>query len=169
MRVYSPTDADGDATTLTGIARRASVEIESLLSGEPCLLFGLRGTVGDADVADADGGDFDLELPSGERVMISLEHAVLVVDAADSPPPATEIDLAIGSPLANLLEGRGILDDEGTASLEELLVRAGDEVTVTGEPLGGTVTSFGQGTAGRTRVLAGTEEHPLSVRVRRSP
>ena len=165
MRVFSPTEADAGATTLTGVARLASVEIESVLSGAPCLLFGLEGTVGDFDVADADGGDFDLELPSGERVMISLEHAMLVVD---TPAPASEIEIEIGSPLANLLEARGI-PGEGTAVLEEHLVRAGDQVTVVGEPLEGTVTSFGHGSAGKMRVLAGSEDRPLSVRVRRSP
>ena len=97
--------------------------------------------------------------------MISLEHAMLVVDTGDAPAAAgeREIEIAVGSPLANLFEARGI-PSEGTANLEEHLVRAGDEVTVTGEPLGGTVTSVGQRAPGKTRVLAGTEERPLLVR-----
>src|SRR4051794_15745821 len=75
MRVFSPNEEAHGDTTLTGIARRASVEIGGPISNEPCLLFGLEGEIGEADLADADGGDFDLELPSGERVMVSLEHA----------------------------------------------------------------------------------------------
>lgn len=163
-RVHAPavTPRDDD-TTLTGIARRASVEIASPLSGEPCLLFGLRGEVGAADVCDADGGDFDLELPSGERVMISLEHAVLDSEApaAGSKPPAT-----IGDVLASLLEQRAIADAEGRAALGEVVVFDGDEVTVTGTVLGGKVTSLAYRGGSGPRVLAGTAAHLLRVRPR---
>ncbi len=163
-RVHAPalTPRD-DATTLTGIARRASVEIASPLSGEPCLLFGLRGEVGTADVCDADGGDFDLELPSGERVMISLEHAVLESAAATAP---TEPSDELGSDLASLLEQRAISAAEGRAQLEEVLVCDGDQVTVIGTVLGGQVTSLASRGASGARVLAGDAAHPLRVRPR---
>jgi len=162
-RVLTPSEAEAGGTTLTGIARCASVEIDSAVSGERCLVFGLRGTVGEDDLADADGGDIDLELPSGERVMVSLEHAMLV---ADTPPAAgaREIEVVPGSLLASLLESRGVAYEGETASLEEHLVRDGDEITVTGEPLSGTVTSFGQRSGEAPRVLAGTEERPVILR-----
>lgn len=53
--------------------------------------------------------------------MISLEHAMLVVDTGDAPAAAREreIEIAVGSPLANLFEARGI-PSEGLANLEEL-------------------------------------------------
>lgn len=160
MRVL-PADAPRGATTLTGIARRATVEIDSPISGVPCLLFGVAGEVGDADVADADGGDFDLELRSGERVMISLEHAALVVHGeARRKEPLKEV----GTTLEELLENRCIMHEDRTVLLAEHVVRDGDEVTVTGKVLGGKVTSLGRGTSG-TRVLAGDEEQPLVVEV----
>ena len=116
-RVFSPSEDSRGDTTLTGIARRATLEIASPLSGEPCLLFGIRGEVGDTDLADADGGDFDLELPSGERVMISLEHAVFIADAS-----AAKVRGAVGADLEELLESRAIPLAESTV-LEEHLVR----------------------------------------------
>ncbi len=159
-RVFEPpAEARGD-TTLTGVARRASAEIASGLAGEPCLLFGLRGTAGDADVADADGGDFDLELPSGERVMVSLEHALL---EAGRGVPESEPAPEIGGALGELLEQRAISAAEGRAILEELLVCDGDEVTVTGSILGGRVTSLGYRGASGARVLAGDAERPVRV------
>ena len=161
FRVFSPSEAARGDTTLTGIARRASVEIVSGVTEELCLLYGIRGEVGNADVADADGGDFDLELPSGERVMISLEHAMLV---APAPERAGERQDEIGSALAELLENRAIPDPEGRAVLDELLVCDGDELAVTGTLLGGTVTSLGSRGASGARVLAGDEERPLVVR-----
>ena len=163
-RVHAPelTPRDDD-TTLIGIARRASVEIPSPLAGEPCLLFGLRGEVGAADVCDADGGDFDLELPSGERVMISLEHAVL---ESDAPAVDREPLHAIGADLASLLEQRAIPDAEGRAKLREVVVHDGDEVTVIGAVLGGKVTSLAYRGGSGARVVAGTATHPLRVRPR---
>lgn len=170
MRVHVPDQHARGDTTLTGIARRASIEISAPLSGEACLLFGLHGAAGDADVADADGGDFDLELPSGERVMVSLEHAALEVEVAGEPARERR-----GTPnrpvLEELLASRGIPHDAPEATLSEHLVRDGDEVTVTGTFLGGTVTSLAAGAArsGRAarapRVIAGTEERPLVVRI----
>jgi hypothetical protein len=159
MRVFSPTEVAHGGTTLTGIARRASIEIVGCVSNEPCLLFGIRGEVGDADVADADGGDFDLELPSGERVMISLEHARLVAEG-----PAAHGPGEIGGALAELLEQRAIPGVDGTARLGEHLVCDGDEVTVIGKVLAGTVTSVGYRGATGARVLSGEEDHPLVVR-----
>ena len=159
-RVHAPGEEARGETTLTGIARRASVEIASVVAGAPCLLFGLTGEVGNADIADADGGDFDLELPSGERVMISLEHAILIADAR---PAGGEPLGEIGSALAVLLESRGVVDAEGRAFLREHLVRDGDEVTVFGDVLGGKVTSVAYRGASGARVLAGSEERPLIV------
>ena len=158
-------DASGE-TTLAGIARRASVEIVSPVSGKPCLLFGVRGSAGVADVADADGGDFDLELPSGERVMVSLEHARLVVAAGADADAHADAD-AEGAELDDLLLNRGI-SGVAPSELEEYLVREGDEVVVTGTLLGGTVTSsLGAGHASRARVIAGREERPLVVEASR--
>lgn len=162
MRVFAPADGPRGETSLTGIARRASVEIVSGVSGEPCLLFGVRGEVGTADVADAEGGDFDLELPSGERVMISLEHAMLAADASEHRAEAPE---EIGGALAELLENRAIPEVERGVVLDEHLVRDGDTVTVTGNLLGGTVTSLGYRGASGARVLAGDDERPLLVQV----
>jgi len=159
-RVFSPgEDCRGD-TTLTGIARRASVEIDSPLSNEPCLLYGIRGEVGDADIADADGGDFDLELPSGERVMISLEHAVLIAGASEGSSEAPRED---GRGLEDFLQSRGIPPSESRTVLSEHLVRDGDEITVIGTVLGGTVTSLGYRGASGARVLAGEDARPLVV------
>ena len=162
MCVYYTSMEDRGDTTLTGIARKASVEIESPVSGEPCLIFAIRGEVGDADVADADGGDFDLELPTGERVMISLEHATLEAPATEPVPLEGDTSAALDA----FLEERGIGAGAGTGvtALEEHLVRDGDEVTVIGKILGGTVTSLGYRGASRTRVLAGDEEHPVVVK-----
>lgn len=169
-RVFSP-DADADAgdakaTTLTGIARRASVEIEAPISGELCLVFGLCGPVGDADVDDADGGDFDLELPSGERVMISLEHARLVPGARGLGPTAgPAVPTKMTAALDEVLTSRGIEDGDGRAFLVEHLLRDGDEVRVTGDVLGGTVTALAYRSGGKSRVLAGDVDRPVAVRI----
>jgi hypothetical protein len=162
MRVFFPSEEARSDTTLTGIARRASVEIPSPISDEPCLLFGLEGEVGEADLSDADGGDFDLELPSGERVMVSLEHAVLV--AAGTPKNGPLPDEPSDT-LEELLERRGILHEDRKSSLAEHLVRDGDEVTVIGKVLGGKVTSLGYRGASGARVIGGDEERPLVVRI----
>lgn len=159
--VAAPMD---ERTTLTGIARRASVEIESALSESPCLVFGLRGALGHADVADADGGDFDLELPSGERVMVSLEHAILAAEASEEMSPAG----GVPSTLADLLERRAIVPPDSVVALEEHVIRDGDEVTVTGDVAGQAVITSGYRSARGSRVLAGNEAHPLVVR-RRAP
>lgn len=163
-RVFLPSDEARGDTTLTGIARRASVEIESALTQSPCLLYGVFGEAGDADVADADGGDFDLELPSGERVMISLEHAMLVGGAPDRAGEGREGQGQAGRALAELLENRGIPGPAGRPVLDELVVRDGEEVTVIGTLLGGTVTSFGDRGGSGARVLAGDEHRLLLVR-----
>ncbi len=170
-RVFRPSAAAADAadaaedTTVTGVARRASVEITGPMSDEPCLVFGICGEVGDADVADADGGDFDVELSSGERVMISLEHAILEVTAAGRSGPAAG-PREVGAALAELLESRAVdaAPADRLAVLEEHLVRDGDEVTVIGRTLGGTVTALGGRGPSRARVFSGDEDRPLIVR-----
>jgi len=161
-RVFEPSPAARCDTTLTGTARCASVEIASGLAQQPCLVYGIRGAVGDADVADAEGGDFDLELSSGERVLVSLEHAVLVAIAG---APAAAIQAALAPALRDLLAQRGIPDAAGRAMLDEVLVRDGDEVTVTGTILGGTVTSLGARGARSPRVIAGDAERLLAVEI----
>ena len=164
-RVFEPPPAARGDTTLTGTARRASVEIASGLAQQLCLVYGLRGAVGDADVADAEGGDFDLELASGERVLVSLEQAVLVAVAG---APVTAVRVELTSALQDLLAQRAIPDARGPATLDEVLIRDGDEVTVTGTILGGTVTSLGPRGARSPRVLAGDAERLLAVQIRRT-
>ena len=44
--------------------------LESQIGGTPCVVFGLHGDVDGAQIDDAEGGDFDLQLESGERVMV---------------------------------------------------------------------------------------------------
>lgn len=161
-RVFFPAAA-GTATTLTGIARRATVEIDGPVSGKPCLVFGLHGEAGAASIDDADGGDFDVELPSGERIMISLEHAMLVKGQAGM---GRKVTFEPGSALASLLSQRGVdTTATTTATLEEHLLRDGDRVTVIARELDGTVTSLGENTGPKSRVLAGDEDHPVVVRI----
>ena len=136
-----PVPAD-DATEVSGIARLATVEIASPITRTACLAFGLRGTADggttdDPETTHAEGGDFDLELASGERMMVSLEHAVFAA-----------------------LRARA--DDPGAVE-EEILLRDGDAVTVTGIVLGGATVALANGQ--RARVLAGTEARPLRIRL----
>jgi hypothetical protein len=152
LRVHVPAVTNDEA--IRGIARVGSVEIPSALGHVPCLVFGLAGRTDVADIADADGGDFDIELPSGERVLVSLEHAVLV--AGEEPAPA---DHAVEGELSVLLAPRGITARTGT--LAEVVLRAGDAVTVSGKCVGAAVAVGSD----RARVLAGDEDRPLTVRI----
>ena len=126
-----------DATEVSGIARLATVEIASPVTSTACLAFGLRGTTDEPDTTNAVGGDFDLELASGERMVVSLEHAVFAAMRARS-------------------------DDPGAVE-EEILLRDGDAVTVTGSVLGGATVALANGQ--RARVLAGTEWRPLQIQL----
>lgn len=163
---------DGDRVRLEGIARLGSVEIASPMTEESCLLFGLHGRIGDFEIDDADGGDFDVELPTGERVSISLEHAALVGKGTRREVVLSEEHVAPGDEdavaeragaLASFFEPHGVSVGDVVA-LEELLVRDGDRVAVTGTMLGGKLIAFKPGTASG-RVLAGTEDAPLVVEV----
>jgi hypothetical protein len=150
--VHSPRPADEDV--VTGVARAGTIEITSPVSQTTCLAFGLRGATPEADLADAEGGDFDIELQSGERVLVSLEHAVLI---ADSQPGK---DVVVDDELAEYLENRGITADK--LALDEVVLREGDVVTVSGLRLGASVATAG---GQRARVLAGDEARPLAVKI----
>lgn len=152
LRVHVPPAVDEDA--LRGVARIATVEIPSAVGHVPCLVFGLCGRTDGAAIADADGGDFDIELPSGERVLVSLEHAVLV--AAEDPTPAEH---AVEGDLHAFFAQRGIVDR--TSTVAEIVLRAGDPVTVSGKCVGAAI-ALGPG---RARVVAGDEDAPLTVRI----
>ena len=151
-------------TTLRGVVRHASVTLESPIAGTPCVAFGLRGDIDGAQIDDAEGGDFDLELESGERVMVSLEHARIVDAGAVAP------SLVIPTPyLEELLGDRGIGVVDGGRSLvrvrvTEVVVREGDVVTIEAEISGGAALSFSERAPSRVRVAAGDESNPLVVR-----
>jgi hypothetical protein len=171
MRVYvpafsSPGSDPAERVRLEGIARLATVESPAPISGATCLLFGLRGAVGDAELDDADGGDFDLELDSGERVSVSLEHARLE-PRGDAPPSARDVDLGDASAHADLrafLVARAIDPPGGVVRLDEVVVRAGARVAVSGRPLGGKLVTFGRRPgAGFGRAIGGDVDAPLVV------
>ena len=155
MRVHTAGAAD-DAIEVSGVARQGTIEIASPIANAPCLAFGLHGATDTADIADAEGGDFDLELDSGERMMVSLEHAVLVVPAAVGAPRPVD------DALAELLEDRAIRAS-APIPVTEILLRDGDRVTVAGTVLGGATVTLANGQ--RARVLAGTEAHPVVIRL----
>jgi hypothetical protein len=158
LTVHTPSSSP-HGETLRGVVRLASVSLESPIDGTPCVVFGLHGDVNGAPIDDAEGGDFDLELESGERVMVSLEHAVLVDEAPKTPSitPATPY-------MAELLQHRG-LEPAGTVRAAEVVVREGDVVTVEAEVSGGAALSFGERASSRVRVAAGDESNPLVVRL----
>jgi len=86
----------------------------------PCVVFGLHGDVDGAQIDDAEGGDFDLQLESGERVMVSLKHAILVTEEAVAPSIVQRKPF-----LDELLDERGIGlgRASGTARVAEVVVR----------------------------------------------
>lgn len=161
MRVHAPEPADEDV--IHGIARAGTIEIESAIGKVPCLAFGLRGSTDRADIADAEGGDFDVELPSGERVLVSLEHAVLVVGEERAPARPVTARVAVEDALEELLESRGITTKPDVPiPVEEVVLRDGDTVTVSGIKVGASIALAG---GGRARVLAGDASRPLAVRI----
>lgn len=149
------------ATELEGVACRATVEIDSLLGGQPCLIFGLCGTAGGMPIADADGGDFDLVLRSGERVMVSLEHARIEA-RGDEESGCFGVQQVAG--LETFLRERGVRFFDEPASLTEVVVRHGDRVTVAGDLGGQAITAAPFREIPRNRVLAGTADEPLVIR-----
>lgn len=146
---------------MEGHARLSTVAVDAPLSGEACLVYGLRGRVGDAEIDDADGGDFDVELDSGDRVTISLEHAVVVTART---PASHAVDL--GAPghdaLHALLEERAIEPPKETVTFEEVVVRAGARVAVSGRRLGGKLVSM-RPRRGAGQVMGGDADAPLVV------
>lgn len=167
VRVALPrSGAPGDAVRLEGVARLGSVAIPAPVSGETCLLFGLRASLPEHELEDADGGDFDLELDGGERVTVSLEHAVLEAAARARARHVFAPERAVAArELQAFLDARGIvLPDPATAfEVDETLVRDGDRVAVTGAVLGGRLVAVTRGAS--RRVVAGDAEHPLVVTV----
>lgn len=152
LRVHAPALADEDV--IDGIARRSTITLPSPVGKVECLVFGLHGSTETADIADAEGGDFDVVLADGERVMVSLEHAVLL--AGPEEPRAAH---AAGD-LADLLDLRGIVA-HGALTLAETVICDGDRVSITGKRVGASVSLRGA----RARVLAGDEARPLVVRL----
>lgn len=161
LRVYVP-DAEVEGTTpdeVVGIARRATVVIESPLGGEPCLAFGVRGATRGGEIDDADGGDFDVVVPGGAVVMVSLEHAVLLPMDGDVPRalgPGEELRLG------GFLRDRG-LTAAAPLSIAESRLAEGDTVRVVGRVHGAAVVA--EGSKPRSRVLAGEPDAPLLVAV----
>lgn len=166
LRLYSLGHQPTGTTTLRGIARRATTEIVSGISGTPCLLFGVRGEIGNVELDDADGGDFDLELPSGERVAVSLEHAILAPGGAE---PIQELGQRLDPVLVQLLEQRGISHEGQRVRLTETVIQEGDEVVVEGELLDGGLVATGYRGAKVVRVLGGVEGTPLRIRAMLRP
>ena len=135
---------------------------ESPIGGTPCVVFGLHGDADGAQIDDAEGGDFDLQLESGERVMVSLEHAILVTEEAVAPSIVRRTPF-----LDELLDERGIGlgRASGTVRVAEVVVREGDVVTVEAEVIGGVALSFGEHAPSRARLASGDESSPLLVRL----
>ena len=127
LLVHTSSASSPRATTLRGVVRQASMTQESPTGGTPCVVFGLHGDVDGAQIDDAEGGDFDLQLESGERVMVSLEHAILVTEEAVAPSIVQRTPF-----LDELLDERGIGlgRASGTVRVAEVVVREGDVVTV---------------------------------------
>lgn len=159
LRVHEPAPPPGEdeRDEIAGVARRATVEVVAPLSDDGCLAWGLRGEAGGAPIDDADGGDFDLVLPSGAVVMVSLSHAVLLPAASDEPDPRA---VEPSGALAAFLRDRGA--PPGAASLRESVVREGDVVRVTGTARGAAVSLEGRA---RARVFDGDADAPLFVQV----
>lgn len=165
LLVHAPSAAVAHAATLRGVVRYASITLESPIGGTPCVAFGLHGDVDGAQIDDAEGGDFDLELDSGERVMVSLEHAVLVTDESITPSIVQRMPF-----LDELLDDRGIGlgGASGTVCVAEVLVREGDVVTIEAEVTGGVALSFGERSPSRARLASGNHSSPLVVRLGKS-
>lgn len=155
LRVHAMALASADATVLRGVAREGTMALASPLAGAPCLAFGLAGETRGGEVRDADGGDFDVDVDSGERVLVSLEHAVLVADVG------ARARVRVAGELEEFLEVRGLACEE--ASLGEVLLREGDRVELTGffAPGAAVVTAGGR----RARIFMGDEERPLGIRI----
>ncbi len=160
LRVFSPaSDGDDDAkrTSLEGKVRLATVECTSPLGEAPCVVFGLRGAVDGCSIDDADGGDFDVELETGERVFVSLEHAVLRAERAMEPVVA-----ARGAELDDFLDTRGVVSTRSACDLDEIILCDGDSVRVEGM-LSGTAAIALAYRGGGSRVVSGDERAPLVV------
>lgn len=158
LLVYLPSPLPQYTTVLRGVARPATVSLESPVAAAPCVAFGLHGDVDGTQIDDAEGGDFDLELESGERVMVSLEHAILVDDGAAATPSV----VARTAHLDELLGDRGI--GAGEVRVAEVLVREGDVITIEAEVTGGVTLSFGE-RGSHSRLASGAESSPLVVRL----
>lgn len=163
LRVHVADDSAGEeSNVVTGIARSATLEIESPLGGEPCLVVGLRGQVDGIQVDDADGGDFDIVTPEGRVVMVSLEHARLETHGDEEP-----IELTVEEAVeleAFLLDRIGQRAREH-CKLAETVIAAGDTVSVTGRLAGPALAAAPFRDDPRGRILEGTPEHPLVVRL----
>jgi len=161
LRVHAPPRRESDpARELRGFVRSASATQESPLDGVACVFYGLHGDADGTPIDDAEGGDFDLELASGERVLVSLEHAVLIADDPGTPEPRENDDR-----LDELLDARGVGGGRASFSLAEVVVCEGDEIAIDADVTGGPALSLGYRAPSRIRVASGTAESPLVVRV----
>lgn len=165
VEVFPRTAPDPTARAVfSGVARRATVEVDGPVAGRsPSLFFGVCGRVDDAELADAEGGDFDLELASGERIMVSLEHALFASDAlADDPVMVAPDDELFDAFLAT----RGLRRRARECAVTTCAVHDGDAVTVEADVAGGAVIAGGafRAPAARARVVSGTAAAPLVVR-----
>jgi hypothetical protein len=154
---------DGKTATVEGVARKSTVELRAPLDAEPCLAFGVRGRVGQATIDDAEGGEFDLELPDGQRMTVSLGHAVLesqnetVVDVSLAALADDDDDL---DPLITFAEARLLRIAPEPVSLALVVLRDGDRVRVTGRT---DEDNGGSSYRGQGKVLSGTAQAPLRV------
>ena len=167
--VWSPSaddDEDAPRETFAGVARLATATIASPITGEPCLVVGLHGRVDGAEIADAEGGDFDLELPNGERLMVSLEHAVLVCEGPSEPREVAPDDEGFDA----FLQQRGLRRRARECRVGLCAVSDGSDVVVLADVAGAAITVGGafRAPGGRARVLSGTEARPLVVRAVRA-
>lgn len=166
LRVFSPPrTAPGTLGTraetrvaLEGKIRLATAECTSPLGETPCVVFGLVGVVNGCSIDDADGGDFDVELASGERVFVSLEHAVLRVEQPREPE-----EVSLTAALDDLFAARGVGSMTTECRLDELVLCDGDEIVVEGEISGSAAVSVAYRSGGGPRVVAGDEHAPLVV------
>lgn len=168
LRVHAlarePGTDDDVAREITGIAKVATVEIESPLGGEPCLVFGIRGEVDGEEVDDADGGDFDVVTTEGRVIMVSLEHARLE-PVGDEEPVELTVDEAVElEPFLVERIGQRVREH---CKLAETVIATGDTVTVTGRLAGPALATAPFRDDPRGRILAGDSDHPIVVRVLR--
>lgn len=158
LRVFVPRAADAvNHASLRGILRLGSEECVSPVAGTRCVVYGVVGTVAGTTIDDADGGDFDIELEGGERVLVSLEHAVL---RTERPLAPAALDGPRSAELDEFLDKRGVATGREQCELDEIVLCDGDEVEVEGALSGSAAVQVAYRGSG-PRVISGTPAAPL--------